>query len=145
MHDLACLKPFCTSDEAAVLEAVLEEAGIQCEISEEAGGVWGFQVGSQGAARVMVAEEDLARAAEILKAHEAAMVAENSRGDSDGEEDPYWNAPEAFAPFEDKEPPSGPQPWMANVFGPFWILPFAVVLVLFGIGFYLLVSFLVGI
>ena len=137
MHDLTCLKPFCTADEAAVLEAVLEEAGIECVVSEEAGGVWGAQVGSQGAARVMVAQEDLEKATEVLKAHEASMESEKSQDDSENTEDAYWNAPEAFAPFEDKkgEPSDEPQMWVLRVFGPFWIIFFASLLFLVAIGF----------
>ena len=145
MHDLTCLKPFCTADEAAVLEAVLEEAGIQCVVSEEAGGVWGAQVGSQGSARIMVAQEDLEKATGILEAHQAAVESEESREDSENTEDAYWNAPEAFAPFEDKkgEPSDAPRSWVLRVFGPFWILYFAGLLLLAGIGLFLLVSLLV--
>jgi len=137
MHDLICVKPFCTADEAAVLEAVLEEAGIECVVSEEAGGVWGAQVGSQGAARIMVAQEDFEKATEILKTHEASIKSGESGGGSEETEDAYWNAPEAFAPFEDKkgEAADESESWVLRVFGPFWIIFFASLLFLVAIGF----------
>jgi hypothetical protein len=98
MHDPQCLKTFCTIGEAAAIETILENAGVRCRISEEAGGIWGAQVGSLGSVRVLVAEEDLERAADILRAHEESLRADAEKTDESGQ--PYWNAPEAFAPFE---------------------------------------------
>ena len=120
MQAFECLKPFCTIGEAVATEAALEEAGIPCRVHEEFGGVWG----SLGSARVLVAREDLERAAEVLTAGERTAEAVVYRGDSDGEENDYWNAPEAFAPFgdDDGKRPNEMQPWELAVLGPVWFL-----------------------
>lgn len=145
MHDLQCLKTFCTIGEAAAIEAVLEEAGIRCQISEEAGGIWGAQVGSLGSVRVMVATEEIEKATAVLQAHEEALGAEDSLRDQNDGEVPYWDAPAAFAPFEAKkdDDSSEPQAWELQVFGPFWVVYFGCILLLVGVGLYFLVSLLV--
>ena len=146
MHNPECLKPLCTLGEAVATQMSLEEAGIPCRVCEELGGIWGGQAGGLGSARVLVAREDLRRAAEVLRTREQTVEADASLGDSNDEEDDYWNTPEAFAAFEDDDGKRSNelQPWALIVFGPFWMVYFIVVLGLFATLGYLLVSDIMG-
>jgi len=101
MQEFEYFRQVSTTGEAVAIVAVLKESGIPYRILDEGGGPWSGRADNVGPAHVLVASENLERAGSLLKAREQALDIEDfGRDRGEAGEDDYWNAPEAFAPFE---------------------------------------------